>query len=232
MGSIMISTRVDAKDLIKSLTNVTKYSQGFVDEAKKNESKITRKLANTSVTVFYDYLDGLARSHPGMLHHVYEWGQVGDPFGRLYELTISLSSKSAVVSADFLTSETTSGNSDQIFYDKAEVMEEGSPVVVSEKDANVLFFEIEGEEFFRNGPIYIANPGGSATRGSFVKAFNEFYNIYFEKQYLNAIKFYDHFRYSKEYVAGVRGAAKSGNAYSMGKSAALSWINSSPGDKI
>jgi hypothetical protein len=234
VGAIMAAIKVkfNGKNFIDTLTNVTNYSQGFIDEVKRNQNKITEKIASTSVNVFYDYLDGLARSHPGMLHHVYEWGQVGDPFARLYELSVSLQGKSAVVSADFLQSDTPSPTSRETFYDKANIMEEGIPLVIEEKDAQVLFFEIEGEEFFRNGPIYIANPGGGATRGSFVRAYNEFYNIYFTKDYLNSIKFYDHFRGSKEYQKNVKIASKSKNATSIGRAAALSWINNAPGERV
>ena len=206
-----IKVKFNGKNFIDTLTNVTNYSQGFIDEVKRNQNKVTEKIASTSVNVFYDYLDGLARSHPGMLHHVYEWGQVGDPFGRLYELSVSLQGKSAVVSADFLQSNLASPSSREPFYDKADIME---------------------EEFFRRGPIYIANPGGSNTRGSFVRAFNEFYNIYFTKDYLNSIRFYDHFRGSKEYQKNVKAASKSKNATSLGRAAALSWINNAPGERI
>ena len=227
-----VTVKFNGKKFIDTLTNVTNYSQGFIDEVKRSQNKVTEKIASTSVNVFYDYLDGLARSHPGMLHHVYEWGQVGDPFGRLYELSVSLQGKSAVVSADFLQSNIPSSSSKEPFYDKADIMEEGIPLVIQEKDAQALFFEIDGEEFFRRGPIYIANPGGSNTRGSFVRAFNEFYNIYFTKDYLNSIKFYDHFRGSKEYQKNVKVASKSKNATSLGKAAALSWINNAPGERI
>jgi len=226
-----IKIKFNGKNFIDTIKNVTNYSQGFIDEVKRNQNKITEKISATSIVTFYNYLDGLARSHPGMLHHVYEWGQVGDPFGRLYELSFSLQGKSAVVKADFLESDIPSPTSKEPFYDKAYIMEEGIPVIVSEKDAQILFFEIDGEEFFRHGPIYIANPGGSATRGSFIRAFNEFYNIYFTKQYLNSIRFYDHFKGSKEYEKNIKSASRSKNSMSIGKAAALSWINNAPGEK-
>ena len=228
----MITAKVRSKSVIDMLTNAVAYTDSFAKEINKNKTKLTSSLAEGSIEVFYDYLDGLARSHPGMLHHVYEWGQVGDPFGRLYELSVSLQGKSAVVNADFLQSNLASPSSREPFYDKADIMEEGIPLVIQEKDAQALFFEIDGEEFFRRGPIYIANPGGSNTRGSFVRAFNEFYNIYFTKDYLNSIRFYDHFRGSKEYQKNVKAASKSKNATSLGRAAALSWINNAPGERI
>lgn len=226
-----INVKFNPKQFVNTVNNIVNYSDGFISELKKSESKVSKKIAATSIEAFYDYLDGLARSHPGMLHHVYEWGQVGDPFARLFELTSNMNGKSVIVNAELLYSNEPTESGD-IFYDKASVMEEGTEVIIKEKDAQVLFFTDNGEEFFRQGPIVIANPGGAATRGSFVKAFNEFYNNYFETVYLSAIKFYDHFRNPKEYQRSIRVAAKSKNAYNLGKSVALSWVEKAPGDKI
>jgi hypothetical protein len=229
----MIGVKIDGKDLMLLLKNTVDYTQSFLTEVKKQEPRITEKVANLSVEVFYEYLDGLARSHPGMLHHVYEWGQVGDPFARLYSLKNSLSRNSSTITAEFLDSQQAASESGQIFYDKASIMEEGVPVVVSEKDAKVLFFEIDGEEFFRHGPIYIANPGGSSTRGSFVKAFNEFYSSYFHLQYLTSIKFYEHFENPKDFLSNFKSAVKSrSGAKSRGQKSVLSWIERMPGGDL
>lgn len=227
-----VQVKFNPKKLVDTMNNIVNYSDGFIKELKNSESKLNKKVANTSINAFYDYLDGLARSHPGMLHHVYEWGQVGDPFGRLYELKMSVGGRSVSVDAEFLYSDTPSNDGSEPFYDKAFIMEEGIPVTVTEKDASALFFEIDGEEFFRHGPITIANPGGSATRGSFVKAFNEFYKDYFQNVYLSSIRFYNHFRNPKEYEKNIRIAAKNKAAYTLGKKVALSWIEKAPGDKL
>jgi len=228
----MISTKIDTKRLMQTLTNVVQYSDSFTTELKNNRKRIAKNLGNESIQVFYEYLDGLARSHPGMLHHVYEWGQVGNPAGRLFELTTAIKGNSAVVSADFLESQTTPPNSDQEFYDKARVMEEGIEVVINQVNAKALFFEVDGEEFFRSGPIVIANPGGAATRGSFVKAFNEFYSVYFTQVYLDSIGFYKHYSNPKEYQRRFNAAARSRNARNIGKQVALSWIAKGPGGRL
>jgi hypothetical protein len=178
-------------------------------------------------------MDGLARSHPGMFHHVYEWGQVGNPFGRLYELNRVLARNNARIDANFLSSESVPQNGNQPFYDKAQIMEEGSPVIVNEKDASVLFFEIDGEEFFRHGPIYIANPGGGQTRGAFLNAYNDFYRFYFTNFYLKSIRFYEHFNTPQEFIRNFRSAVKNkSSASSAGRKMALSWIESAPGDVV
>jgi len=227
----MIRSRIKADDLIKKLNNTVKYSNGFVTELNKNKSLLNQKVGATSISVFYEYLDGLARSHPGMLHHVYEWGEVGNPMERLYDLSLQVNNTSAVIDAEFLQSNIPSQDGGEPFYNKAIIMEEGIPVTINEKNAKALAFTINGEEYFRVGPIIIANPGGEATRGSFVEAFNEFYGSYFTNVYLPAIKFYDYFSNPKVYEdyfsSGVNGGGSS-----TGRATALSWIAKAPGEAL
>jgi len=209
----------------KTIGGVVEYSMGFLDGAKNNARRLSKGVAELSIEAFYDYLDGLARMHPGMLHHVYEWGQVGNPSARLAELTTSMSARNTTISANFLQSTSISESSNEPFYNKAEIMEEGIPVVINQVQAKALFFTVDGQEFFRSGPIVIANPGGSGTRGSFVKAFNEFYGAYFEEVFLKSIRFYDKLRNPREYSKSIKSGAKSQNSYGIGKRAALSWID-------
>jgi hypothetical protein len=227
----MIRSRIKADDLIKKLNNTVRYSNGFVTELNKNKSLLNQKVGMTSISAFYDYLDGLARSHPGMLHHVYEWGSIGDPMERLYGLSLEVNNTSAVIDAEFLQSNIPSEDGQEPFYNKAIIMEEGIPVTINEKNAQALAFTIDGQEYFRVGPITIANPGGEATRGSFVEAFNEFYGSYFTNVYLQAIKFYDYFSNAKAYENGFASGVN-GGGYPLGKAAALSWISRAPGEVI
>ena len=224
----MLSAKINAKEAMKVLNNLVQYSDGFIKETKAQESTVTKRLAKTSIDGFYEYLDQLARVNPGMLHHVYEWGRVGDPNSRLFELKAALSRNNAIITSDFITSEVPSDTSNEPFYDKARIMEEGIPVVIQEVQAQALFFEIDGIEYFRAGPITIENPGGPEVRGSFVEQFEEFYNTYLNNVYLKAIRFYQYFMDPKEYERNFNGAMKSGNAYQIGRKTALSWIQNMP----
>ena len=226
----MITARIKGDDVIKMLKNSVEYSSSFATELKKNKDILNKKVGQESIDTFYDYLDGLARSHPGMLHHVYEWGSVGNPRERLFELTLSVNKSSAVVDAEFLQSNTPSPTSTEPFYDKAQIMEDGQTVVINQVEADALFFEIDGEEFFRSGPIIVANPGGEATRGSFLQAFNEFYGSYFTDVHLKAIRFYQYFANPKAFETYFASATK-GGAASKGRKAALSWIMNAPGGR-
>jgi hypothetical protein len=226
----MIRARIQADNVIKMLKKSVQYSSAFTTELNKNKTILNQKVGEESIDAFYDWLDSLARSHPGMLHHVYEWGQVGDPVARLFELGLSVNNRSAVIDTTFLFSDQPASESGHIFEDKARVMEYGESVTVNEIDAEALFFKIDGEEFFRKGPIFIANPGGIEVRGSFVKAFNQFYGSYFTEIHLKSIKFYKYFSNAKIYEKYFASATK-GGASSKGKKAALSWIMNAPGGK-
>jgi hypothetical protein len=224
----MYNVRIDARRAMKMLNNLVKYSDGFIKETKAKQGYVASKIAGASIDGFYDYLDNLARTNPGMLHHVYEWGQVGNPGARLVELKKQISQNSAGVEARLLQSSSIPDGGSEPFYNKAQVMEEGITVVINEVNAKALFFEVDGEEFFRTGPIVISNPGGEAVRGQFLKNFETFYNEYLDNVYLESIRFYDHFRnaspYVKNFAAGVKGGGES-----VGKKTALSWIMSAPG---
>jgi hypothetical protein len=226
----MITAKINTKDLNKMLNNLIRYSDGFISETKAQQGYVNRKVANTSVNAFYQYLDGVARMHPGMLHHIYEWGEVGNPTARLVDLGITSSGRGSTITAEFLQSQTVRDGSSEPFYDKAQIMEEGIPVVIKEKEAQALFFEIDGVEYFRMGPITVLNPGGAETRGSFVEVFREFYNNYLTQVYLKAIRFYQHFQSPREYERNFKKALKSGNANALGKISALSWISKLPGE--
>lgn len=226
----MIRTSFDTKKMTKTINNIIQYSNGYLNETKRNENKIASKIAKISVKTFYDYLDGLARMHPEMLHHVYEWGQIGNPGERLFNLKTISVGKSVSVDGELTQSLSIKDGSTEPFYDKARIMEYGETVTVSEKDAQSLFFEIDGEEFFRKGPITIANPGGEAVRGSFIRSFNEFYKNYFSQIYLRSIKFYQHLEKANAYKKNIRNSAISSNPRTLGKNSAMQWIATIPGD--
>ena len=228
----MINVKFDTKKLTKTINNIIEYSDGYIQETRQSKNKISNKIANTSVGVFYEYLDGLARMHPGMLHHVYEWGEAGNSGSRLYKLFRKTGGSAITISADFLQSSSIPNGSKEPFYDKAFIMEEGQSVTVTEQEAQSLFFEIDGQEYFRKGPITIANPGGEAVRGSFVNAFNDFYDNYFSQIYLRSIRFYKELEEMKPYKNNIRRASKSRNPRTMGKNSALEWISKLPGDDL
>lgn len=222
-----IKVKIKTKELDNVIKNVVSYTDGFLKETTAQKKTIASKIGKASIAEFYRYLDSLSSVNREMLHHVYEWGQVGNPTQRLYELKMNLKANAAEIVSDFLESTSSSDDSEQIFWNKAKIMEEGIPVVINEVQAQALFFEVDGQEFFRAGPIVIENPGGSAVRGQFVAQFEEFYNNYLEAVYLRSIKFYDHFKNPKAYYEGFRTGSKGGGK-GTGRMSALKWILSAP----
>lgn len=229
----MYTIKFDGKEAKKVLDGVVAYSNGFIKETKAQQKTIVSRLASTSIEAFYDYLDTLARTNPGMLHHVYEWGSVGDPGARLVELKKRLSGQSANIDSEFITSSSVPEGGSEPFYEKASIMEEGIPITVQAVQAQAMFIQYNGEEFFRTGPIVIQNPGGEAVRGSFLRAFEEFYNTYFEQVYLRAIRYYDHFESPKGFSSNFGSAVKSGKkAEGIGRATALKWVLNAPGEDL
>ena len=226
MKSVIVAT-----DFMRQLNNIVKYSDGFITESKRQGPYLANKLAETSIAAFYEYLDSLARVNPGMLHHIYEWDRVGDPGARLVELQKAVGGSTATITSEFMQSSSIKEGSNEPFFDKARIMEDGIPVTIQATNAQAMFFEVDGEEFFRTGPIVIENPGGPETRGSFLEAFEKFYNVYFDQMYLRTIRFYDHFGSMKEYQRNFGKAARSGGAAGIGKAAALKWFADAPGDE-
>jgi hypothetical protein len=225
-----IKLRVDVKEFKKVMDNVIEYSEGFLKETEAKTEFIASKLGRSSVKEFYRYLDSLAATNPEMLHHVYEWGAVGNPSQRLFALTSQANKKSAQIISDFLESNSISDTSKEPFFDKARIMEAGIPLVINNVNAQALFFEVGGEEIFAVGPIYIPNPGGEMVRGQFKAQFEEFYNNYFTQVYLRAIRFYDHFKTPKPYYQGFAAGSRAGGK-AAGRASALKWILDMPGEE-
>jgi hypothetical protein len=63
-------------------------------------------------------------------------------------------------------------------------MEEGIPVTIRPKAAQVLAFEDNGETVFTQGPVRVDNPGGTKVQGGFEKVFDMFFNRYFSQAFL------------------------------------------------
>jgi hypothetical protein len=225
-----LKTVIDLKDFNKKMNNLVEYDTGFLNELEKSEYKLNSIVANISIVGFYEFLDSMARIHPDMLHHVYEWDMVGYPNGRLYKLKKTKTGNKVAINYSFLKSKKLSGEySQEPFYNKAEVMEMGFPVTINEKNSQALFFKYGDTEVFAHGPIRIPNPGGPNVRGSFLKYYSLFYNKYFEDVYLKSINFYRYLSNPVQYeIDFPKGVKLTG--YNGGVNAARKWIDKIPGE--
>lgn len=183
----MISANVDIKELMNVLNNTTNYSKGFLRGAEMNKLEFNRVLGGYTAEALKRYIDSKARMNPESLHHIYEWDSVGESSSRLFDFNVVTKANSIIFSGKFLSSRTPSPNSDDVFSDKAEVMENKIAITIEPKNSDVLAFEEDGEMVFVATSIYIANPGGDAVAGSFGRVVSEFFDKYFTASILQGI---------------------------------------------
>lgn len=140
---------------------------------------------------FGEYVDSQARIKPRSLHHVYEWNKTGIPASRLFSLyTINTDGLSFRINYNFKLSKSSvpSKNKKQkkryVFANKAEVMEQGMPIVIRPKSAERLVFELDGETVFmpKGTSVTVRRPGGSQSTNQFSLS----YGRYFGGQMVNS----------------------------------------------
>jgi hypothetical protein len=165
---------------IKYLTN-TEFSDAICRAA---FVIVTRK--------FMPAIDKFSGMNPKVMHHVYEWGKVGSPRGRLFVMSrMKITNGSYLIQSTFTKSKVPSpvdpellmpGKTGKyvyprnIFKNKAEVMEKGLSINYQAKRFQP-FVGINGMQFIRPGQrVYIQNPGGKYTKGSFESFMTAWYS--------------------------------------------------------
>lgn len=142
---------------------------------------------------FQQYVDMLAMNMPARFHHVYEWGQIGNPHAALWETLAAGRGRERAVTFNFLPSVTTvpipdvppskSGAQLQeihVFTWKAPVMEYGQAVHIAARNSDVLAFpnpDVDSDRplIFTRQPIVVRNPGGTAVQGAFTTTFSDWW---------------------------------------------------------
>lgn len=168
----------------KEMNNIVDYSIGFLDGVQRGKTVFLKMLGLETVELMKEFIDSNARINPEMLHHVYEWYQTGSPSARLYDISYTTSNLGLSFRSSFSQSISVKNGSRTPFYNKARIMEEGIPVTIRPKVAQVLAFTDNGEEVFTRGPVQVLNPGGNAVEGGFEKVFDMFFNRYFSQAFL------------------------------------------------
>jgi hypothetical protein len=175
----MLNVKFESEDFNKKMKNLVLYSNGFLRGAESNRQAFNSDLGEYSVEVLKKFIDSKARMSPESLHHVYEWGQAGNPAGRLFEINSNATRTSINFYGKFLSSNSISDNSSEPFVQKAQIMENAILIEISPKSSNVLAFEADGESVFTADSIYISNPGGDEVAGSFGRVIEEFFDSYY-----------------------------------------------------
>ena len=195
--------RVDTKDLQQKVNGVVNYTQGFINGIEANEVMMIVAVAEYTEQALGLYIDSMARMSPKNFHHVYEWGQVGDQGGRLFEMNYIVSGSLIRFDGKFLPSKTTAPNATTPFVNKAEVMESGISITIEPRNSNFLVFEGEdGDTVFTQGPVVINEPGGPGVAGSFTAAVETFFTQYFTNSMMKPML--QSLSYPTEYEAGLK----------------------------
>lgn len=215
----MLSVKINSTEFSKTMSNVADYSIGFLDGIQLQRLHFNRFLGGYAAEALGKYIDTKARMSPNTLHHVYEWDMVGSEDGRLFKFNVNAGISKITIDGSFIPSKKPSPTSDQVFSNKAFVMENGIAITVTPKNADVLVFEDAGELVFTRNSIHIEHPGGDGVAGSFGEVVDDFFNNFFTNALLEPL--INDLESAKEYmdnfVAGSKGGrpvgVKAGRKY-------------------
>jgi hypothetical protein len=204
---------LDTKNFINSLNNLTQYSIGFLNGVEAAAPVIMDNLGKEIIETLKDFIDTNARVDPETLHHVYEWYQTGSPQARLFDIEYIVMGKNNLsFNYTFSQSSSFANNSNVPFYNKAEIMEKGTPVVIKPKSASVLSFSDNGEQIFTKKPILVSNPGGTGAEGGFEQTIKTFFDSYFTQAFLMTSGVLSHLNDPRAYKNHVLAGSKQGKS--------------------
>lgn len=219
---MIVEFKID--NLVSNLNNIAKYSIGFLEGAEAGKSKLLDNLGETVIESLKNFIDSNARVNPETLHHVYEWYETGSPQARLFDLDYKVNQNSSIsFSYDFSQSKSYSKGSTVPFYNKASIMENGSPVTITPKQNGVLSFNSDGEQIFTKKPITVENPGGAEVEGGFENTLRDFFSNYFTQSFLISSGLGEHFKDVKTYKQNFYAGSKQGK--SLGFRVGYDWVS-------
>lgn len=206
----------------RDMKNIINYSVGFLDGVKAGKVKFLNNVGIMTKELLEQYIDSNARVNPKALHHIYEWYKVGSPDARLYEINYTISNLGLSFVSTLKQSTSIKDGSSVPFYNKAKIMEEGTPVTIRPTRSNVLVFEDGGETIFTKGEVVIDSPGGIETTGSFENVVNTFFNRYFTQAFLKTSGIYEYFKNPQAYKRNLAAGKSAGR--SKGFQVGYRWV--------
>ena len=214
--------RTNTQKFNKEMNNIVQYAFGFLDGVKKGKKIFLNNLGEGTIQAMAAYVDVSARGNPSALHHVYEWYQTGSPSARLFDISYTVNNLGLNINSKFKQSRTIKEDSNVPFYNKAKIMEEGTPVTISPKKSSELAFTEGAATIFTKKSITIRNPGGNNVQGSFEKVMDEFMLRYFKQSFLRASGIYDYIKKPTVFKKNIKSGAKLGK--SKGVDVGFKWI--------
>jgi|688.fasta_scaffold16931_5 hypothetical protein len=215
----MIAVNINTTSMQRKLNNLVEYSLGFLEGVESGKKIFFDQLGKGVIEALGQYIDVMARADEKALHHVYEWSQVGQRSGRLFNFTTTVTGAGIALNATFSQSKTVKDGSNTPFYNKAKIMESGTAVTIKPRGNNPLVFESNGETIFTKRPILNQFPGGQEVTGSFERVFDTFMRYYFTQSFLRASGLSDYLEtptiFKRNLAAGIRGGKGIGRATGM-----------------
>lgn len=215
---------MNTADFTKDLKKIVEYSAGFLEGVQSGKTEFLGIVGIKTAELVKEYIDSNARINPEMLHHIYEWDQVGKASGRLYDVNFTVSNLGLSFKGVFRQSTSVKAGSKLPFAEKARIMEEGRPVIIRPKESPVLVFKNKDtdEMVFTPNPVMVQNPGGAATTGAFEKVFDEIFSKYFSQAFFRVIGISKYLTQPVAYKKNLY-KAKSGGR-NAGRSVGYRWI--------
>ncbi|QGH76363.1 hypothetical protein SEA_DAUBENSKI_55 [Streptomyces phage Daubenski] len=133
---------------------------------------------------FDAYMSAVAPASPNTFHHVYDWGHIGAPQYQLWKNVLRGRGSERYASFEFRASvlPVPLPEGDKVpfkrvhrFIYKAMIMEYNIGVTIKPKRAKILAFPVDDRIIFTRGPVFVQNPGGSATTGAFTAAWTNWW---------------------------------------------------------
>lgn len=214
---------IDDKAFIKQMNNVIAYASGFIEGVQIGKQDLLKRLGVEIKIILEEYIDANARMNPQALHHVYEWHQTGQSNARLFDIEYVATGRGLVFQSTFSQSRSIKEGSNVPFYNKANIMENGSPVTISPKNSPVLAFEADGETVFTSKPVTVSNPGGDV-RGEYEDTFEGFFKKYLSQSFLDVTGLRRHFKTPTSFKNNLAAGAAGGRA--VGVRVGRQWVAS------
>lgn len=213
----------DDKQFMKDMNNIIDYSIGFLDGVKSGKRAFLDNIGKHTIEAMKSFIDSMARVDREMLHHVYEWNQIGSPNARLFDIDYTISNLGLSLKSTFRQSISIKEGSKEPFYNKARIMEQGIPVRIAPKTSKVLSFtDDSGDQVFTKNPVVVQNPGGDFVQGSYERAFDMFMSNFFSQSFLNSSGILDKLKDTSIYKKNLSSGARLGR--SRGKEIGYRWI--------